>query len=164
MQASTVVMPRRLTGRRELGRVDEWALCGDRQTGSSGLCRRLAVRTKGPSGPVPRLTLAWAYVHADVWAKHALQTGSSAVVHRRHHHRRPGTRAGAVGDDRIQKRAQDRADPETFTHGTSALRQHWFSTGYHTGASPPVRHVLRQHLPGNGHPCTARRWDGRGTG
>lgn len=41
--------------------------------------------------------------------------------------------AASVGDDRIQQSAGGRADPESFTHGTSAQRQRWFSTGYEGG-------------------------------
>ena len=41
--------------------------------------------------------------------------------------------AASVGDDRIQQSAGGRADPESFTHGTSAQRQRWFGTGYDSG-------------------------------
>jgi len=37
--------------------------------------------------------------------------------------------AAQIGDDRLQKRSQGYAVPESFTHGTSAQRVRWFKTG-----------------------------------
>lgn len=41
--------------------------------------------------------------------------------------------ASAVGDDAIQERFQGRANPDTFTHGTSEQRVYWFTKGFKTG-------------------------------
>src|SRR3974390_1305729 len=41
--------------------------------------------------------------------------------------------ASAIADDRLQKQAQGYVVPASFTHGTSAQRSRWFSTGLKSG-------------------------------
>jgi len=68
---------------------------------------------------------------AGLWAHSAVQAGSlkleqgdveSAI-----------TAATAIGDDTLQKQAQGRVVPDSFTHGTSEQRVRWFSRGLDTG-------------------------------
>jgi uncharacterized protein len=41
--------------------------------------------------------------------------------------------AEAIGDDRLQKQAQGRVVPDSFTHGSSAQRVRWLTTGLKSG-------------------------------
>ncbi len=76
------------------------------------------------------LTELQADCYAGVWAHHAdrerglLEPGDLEE----------GLRAAAsIGDDRLQSTAGRRVQPETFTHGSSAQRVHWFRLGLETG-------------------------------
>lgn len=84
---------------------------------------------KGHNGLLVRQELQ-ADCFAGVWAHHAQQ---------RHAWLEPGdladalNAAQAIGDDRLQKQAHGHVVPDSFTHGTSAQRERWFSQGYKTG-------------------------------
>lgn len=68
--------------------------------------------------------------YAGVWAHHADRTSDlldDGDIEE-------GLRAAAaIGDDTLQRNAGRRVTPESFTHGTSAQRQRWFTTGYRSG-------------------------------
>ena len=67
---------------------------------------------------------------AGVWAHHAEQKWKLLE---------PGDieaalqTAAAIGDDMLQRRSQGTVVPDSFTHGTSAQRQQWFTTGFKNG-------------------------------
>jgi uncharacterized protein len=68
---------------------------------------------------------------AGVWAQHSQQSK---------HWLDPGdiesamNAAAKIGDDTLQKSAGRAVVPDSFTHGSSAQRQHWFQAGYEGGA------------------------------
>jgi predicted metalloprotease len=71
---------------------------------------------------------------AGVWAHHADRTRQ--VLESGDIDEALGA-AAAVGDDRLQRRAQGRIAPESFTHGSSAQRVRWFKRGF--GAGDPAQ-------------------------
>jgi uncharacterized protein len=42
--------------------------------------------------------------------------------------------AAAVGDDRLQRMSTGHVAPDSFTHGSSAQRMHWFQQGFDSGS------------------------------
>ena len=73
--------------------------------------------------------------YAGVWANHAqkLQSQDGRNIINEADINEALTAANAIGDDRLQKESQGYVVPESFTHGTSAQRMHWFKKGFETG-------------------------------
>jgi uncharacterized protein len=69
--------------------------------------------------------------YAGVWAHHAERT--KGILEAGDIEEALGA-ASAVGDDRLQRQAQGRVVPDSFTHGTSEQRMRWFRRGLETGS------------------------------
>lgn len=54
--------------------------------------------------------------------------------------------ANAIGDDRLQQEAQGHVSPDSFTHGTSAQRIHWFKVGFESGDISQCNTFKAAHL------------------
>jgi len=65
---------------------------------------------------------------AGVWANHAkdLKLTDDDIA-------KALSTARAIGDDRLQTAARGYSVPDSFTHGSSAMRQQWLTTGLNSG-------------------------------
>ncbi len=69
---------------------------------------------------------------AGVWAYHANEQRGGKMINERDVDQAIAA-ATAIGDDRLQRQAQGRVVPDSFTHGTSAQRVRWFNKGLQSG-------------------------------
>jgi len=69
---------------------------------------------------------------AGVWANRAEQKSGGKMIDDKDVEQALAA-ASAIGDDRLQKQAQGRVVPDSFTHGSSAQRTRWFRIGLDSG-------------------------------
>jgi predicted metalloprotease len=69
---------------------------------------------------------------AGVWAYHANEQRGGKMINEQDVDQAIAA-ATAIGDDRLQRQAQGRVVPDSFTHGTSAQRVRWFNKGLQSG-------------------------------
>ncbi|WP_219416654.1 KPN_02809 family neutral zinc metallopeptidase [Pseudonocardia nigra] len=103
-----------------------------------GTSSRVRPGDTGPTSGAVRLELQ-ADCYAGVWANHAETTPTSSgepliVGVTQQDVAAALDTAARIGDDYIQSElGGGRVDESQFTHGTSAQREKWYSTGYRTG-------------------------------
>jgi hypothetical protein len=98
-------------------------------TGVTEQVARLSAQVPAASNALSVRTELQADCYSGIWAHSTYQRGLLE----------PGdieealNAAAAVGDDFQQRAATGTIQPEQWTHGSSAQRQQWFTTGYTTG-------------------------------
>jgi hypothetical protein len=97
----------------------------------TGVLDRARGGDTGPQSNGVRVELQ-ADCYAGVWVANALRTGLVEDITRADI-QDALTSAAAIGDDRIQEKAQGQVNPETWTHGSSDQRQSWFVRGVEGG-------------------------------
>ena len=68
--------------------------------------------------------------YAGVWANHA---NSQRQILEKGDIEEGLNAAASIGDDRLQRMAGRRVNPDGFTHGSSQQRVQWFRTGMESG-------------------------------
>jgi predicted metalloprotease len=97
--------------------------------GTESKVRRLEERNPGEANPLSVRLELQADCFAGIWAH---STEQRNLVNKNDLNAALRA-AAAVGDDRLQRAGRGYANPETFTHGTSAQREQWFRRGLDMG-------------------------------
>lgn len=97
--------------------------------GTDDMVRRETARNRSRENELSVRMELQADCYAGVWAhstaqRKLIETGDIEEAIRA---------AASIGDDRLQKMAGQRVNPETFTHGSSDQRVRWFRRGYDQG-------------------------------
>jgi predicted metalloprotease len=100
------------------------------QLGTSTEVSRMQQQNPGDANALSVRLELQADCYAGVWAHSVFAAGDLEKGDVREAIRA----AGAVGDDRLQRQATGRVNPDTFTHGTSEQRTDWFNKGRASGS------------------------------
>ena len=97
------------------------------ELGTSGKVHQLQQESPDEANPLSVRLELQADCYAGVWARTVTDDLDQTDVPE------AMRAAEAVGDDRLQRRARGSVDPDSFTHGTSEQRAHWFDAGRESG-------------------------------